>query len=51
MGGEGAEQRSYPNLLWIRKMERVLHAIMAQIEREMCINFVLLYLCNGQSKN
>ena len=28
-------------------MEHGLHAIMAQIEREMCINFAQLYLRNG----
>ena len=30
-----AEQRSYRNLLWIGRMERGLHTIMALIEQEM----------------
>ena len=46
LGGEWAEQRSYLNVLWMGRMERELHTIMALIEQEMCINFAQLYLRN-----
>ena len=42
MGGEWAEQRK----LWIGRMERELCTIIARIEREMCIHYSQLYLCN-----
>ena len=47
MGGEWAEQRKLS--LWIGRMERGLHAIIAivRIELEMCINFAQVYLRNG----
>ena len=43
----GQNKEVNPNLLWIGRMERRLHAIMARVEQKICINFAQLYLHNG----
>ena len=43
-----AEQRSYRNLLWIGRMERGLHTIMALIEQESALT---LHSCISVTDN
>ena len=42
-----AKREVFFSFLWIGRMERGLHAIIVQIELEMCINFAQVYLHNG----